>query len=139
MRYERSVYDALHRVLGETGAIEIDGPARHSGVDYLVRLSPHVKVGVKAPHVKVGVEAKFARQLLTRERILAAQNYALTTGTPVLIVTNAPLSGAVHEMNRQASNRQLGNGPRRSKQSRGVVLPMTTRCIARSCAFAEGA
>lgn len=97
IRYERLVYDALHRVLGENGASKIDRPAQDTGVDYVVRLSPNARIAV---------EAKFSRRLFSRDRITAAQNYALTTGTPVLIVTNAPLSPVVYEMNMRASTRQ---------------------------------
>lgn len=97
IRYEGLVYDALYRVLGENGASGIIRPARQVGVDYLVRLSPNARIGV---------EAKFARRALSRDRIAAAHNYALSSGTPVLIVTNAPLSPVVYEMNMRASNRQ---------------------------------
>lgn len=97
IRYERLVYDALLRVMGENGLSKIDRPARPMGVDYLVGLSPHVRIGV---------EAKFTRRVLSESRVMEAQGYATFSGAPVLIVTNAPLSPAVQDMNRRASNRQ---------------------------------
>lgn len=97
IRYEGLVYDALCRVLGQNGAADIVRAGQGSGVDYSVRFPPNARVAV---------EAKFSRRSLSRDRIAAAQNYALTTGTPVLIVTNAPLSPAVYDMNMRASTRQ---------------------------------
>lgn len=98
IRYESAVQEALTRVLGQDKTLEIARPARDMGVDYLVRISARARVGV---------ETVFTRRALTPSRFMDVQGYAAFSGTPVLLVTNAPLSSQVQNLNAKSASRQL--------------------------------
>ncbi|UNQ33890.1 hypothetical protein [Prescottella equi] len=109
VRYERRVADALRRVFGRTHNFELIAaetwPAHAVAQMNRSVLRPDFVLSTDGN--QINVEVKYLQGALTMSHIRQLMDMAVGTGTPTLLITNAPLSNAAMQFNGANQNTPL--------------------------------